>query len=173
MTENGLTKVASHTENDSYNKELVALAVQAKSRAYAPYSEFYVGAALEASSGKVYTGCNIENSSYPLSLCAERCAIAKAVSEGERHFRSIYIATDLEHEFAGPCGGCRQVLSEFGNFSVFLIKPDLSVRKHTVSELMPHAFTPKHLLMERHASPVHDPEFADIPSIVKHPPHSA
>eukprot|EP00741_Cyanophora_paradoxa_P012217 tig00020603_g11804.t1 len=122
------------------------IAATVKRNAYAPYSEFFVGAALVGESGKIYTGVNVENASYPLGLCAERTAICKAVSEGERKFRGIFVATDLEEEFGAPCGGCRQVLNEFGEYPVFLVRNDLQYKQTSVSELLPFAFGPSHLL---------------------------
>src|SRR5436309_14978950 len=92
---------------------LVAAARKAMTRAYAPYSKFRVGAALLTSSGRIFTGCNIECSSYSLTLCAERTAIFKALSEGHRRFTAIAIATKTG-EFIPPCGACRQVMAEFG-----------------------------------------------------------
>jgi len=90
--------------------ELVDLAIRARERSYSPYSHYAVGAALLAASGKIYTGVNIENSAYPTSICAERVAIFKAISEGERNFEAIAIATE---NGGSPCGSCRQVMSEF------------------------------------------------------------
>ena len=88
---------------------LIAAARAARENAYAPYSNFRVGAALRASSGRVFGGCNVENASYGLTVCAERVAIFKAVSEGEKHFSAIAIAAD-EKTFTSPCGACRQVI---------------------------------------------------------------
>jgi len=136
--------------------ELIRLAVESKRNAYAPYSKFYVGAAVRAASGKTYTGCNVENSSYPLGCCAERCALYKAISEGERHFDALAVATDLEDEFGTPCGGCRQNMAEFGDFPVIMVRADGKYEITSVHELLPRAFAPKHLFMRRHDSPVHD-----------------
>ncbi|CAF3247062.1 unnamed protein product, partial [Rotaria sp. Silwood2] len=94
----------------------------AKYRAYCPYSHFRVGAALLTSTGKIYNGCNVENASYPLSTCAERTTIVKAVSEGEQSFQTIATTWDVELGFIGPYGSCRQTLAEFGlGFDVYLI----------------------------------------------------
>jgi len=90
---------------------LIAKAMEAREKAHAPYSNFAVGAALLAKSGRVYTGCNVENASYGLSICAERAAVFKAVSEGEREFEAIAVVTE---KGVTPCGACRQVLIEFG-----------------------------------------------------------
>ncbi len=126
-------------------KQLIETAIEVRGWAYAPYSKYRVGAALLTSSGKIYDGVNIENAVYPLGLCAERVAIFKAVSEGERDFVAIAIAT----ENAGtPCGSCRQVMAEFG-LSMRVIIVDEKGKIHTeatVAELLPGAFTPKDLI---------------------------
>ncbi len=114
--------------------ELCKEAVKAMENAYAPYSKFKVGAALLTKSGKVYTGCNIENASFSPTVCAERTAIFKAVSEGEREFEMLAVT-------ASPCGVCRQVLSEFcdDDFTVLIVTGD-TYTKYTLSELLPHRF---------------------------------
>jgi cytidine deaminase len=126
--------------------ELVTLARQARERAYAPYSGFAVGAALLGRSGQVFTGCNVENAAYPLCLCAERTAVAKAVSEGEREFEAIAVATAIG---ATPCGACRQVLREFGgpagDLRVIVTDAADNIRTFTIAELLPEAFTPEQL----------------------------
>ncbi len=124
--------------------ELIALALTARKNAYAKYSNYAVGAALLADSGKVYTGVNVENASYPLSMCAERTAIFKAVSEGERAFQAIAIASD---NGGSPCGGCRQVLSEFGlDIQVITVDRDGRIILDTrVEDLLPSAFKPSDL----------------------------
>ena len=122
------------------------MARQARERAYAPYSGFPVGAALLARSGQVFTGCNVENAAYPLTTCAERTAVTKAVSEGERDFEAIAVVTATG---ATPCGACRQVLREFGGADADLrvIVADLegNLRTYTIAELLPAGFTPDQL----------------------------
>ena len=124
--------------------ELIALAAQARKMAYAPYSGFCVGAALLGKSGKVYTGCNVENAAYTPTNCAERTAVFKAVSEGEREFSAIAIVGgkgDAMAEFCAPCGICRQVLAEFcdGDFPVVLGTPE-KYQAYTLAELLPFSF---------------------------------
>jgi cytidine deaminase len=122
---------------------LVAQALAARENAYVPYSNYKVGAALLAKSGQVYTGCNVENAVYPLTICAERVAVAKAVSEGERSFIAIAVVTE---NGGSPCGSCRQVLREFGEKIVVLIA-DLTgkYRETRVADLLPDSFSGKDL----------------------------
>lgn len=121
-------------------RELLKKAEEAKEQAYAPYSKFRVGAALLARSGKVYTGCNVENASYGATICAERAAIAKAVSEGEREFEAIAICSDVKGS-TFPCGICRQVIAEFGeDIKVVAGHPGGETSVYTISQLMPRAF---------------------------------
>jgi cytidine deaminase len=126
--------------------ELVALAAKAREEAYAPYSRFPVGAALLGRSGRVYTGCNVENAAYPLATCAERTALTKAVSEGERSFEAIAVVTETG---ATPCGACRQILREFagpeGDLRVLVADTEGHVRIFTIDELLPAGFTPDQL----------------------------
>ena len=133
--------------------ELVKTALEARKMAYTPYSGFQVGAALLTKSGKVYTGCNIENAAYTPSNCAERTAFFKAVSEGEKDFVSIAIvggnqkATELE--YCAPCGVCRQVMMEFCNpdtFEIILGKTKEEYQVFTLKELFPMGFGSKNLL---------------------------
>ena len=122
------------------NKALIDMALKAMENAYAPYSDFKVGAALLCSDKKVYTGCNIENSSYGASNCAERTAIFKAVSEGEREFEKIAIVSS-SGDFTFPCGICRQVLSEFMyDKTVVLFSEKDGIREFKVKDLLPEAF---------------------------------
>jgi cytidine deaminase len=128
------------------DSELVDRAKQARERAYAPYSSFPVGAALLGRSGRVYTGCNVENAAYPLVTCAERTAVTKAVSEGEREFEAIAVVTATG---ATPCGACRQILREFsgpdGDLRVIVADTAGHVRTFTIAELLPEGFTPDQL----------------------------
>uniref|UniRef100_A0A8C1Z378 Cytidine deaminase n=1 Tax=Cyprinus carpio TaxID=7962 RepID=A0A8C1Z378_CYPCA len=130
-----------------YNPEaLVRKSQEARKQAYCPYSKFRVGAAVLTSNGTVFTGCNVENASYPLGLCAERTAISKAVSEGHTRFKAIAIASDLEDRFISPCGACRQFMREFGSqWDVYLSKSDGSYKLMTVEELLPCSFGPDDL----------------------------
>ncbi len=121
--------------------ELVKIADEAKSRAYAPYSGFKVGAALLTSNGKLFTGVNIENISFGATNCAERTAVFKAVSEGELKITAIAIASDSE-DYIFPCGICRQVLAEFADKSMKIIcsKKNGEYKEYTLDELLPNAF---------------------------------
>lgn len=122
---------------------LVKQAQEAKKYSYSPYSGFRVGAALLAKSGNVYTGCNVENAAFSPTNCAERTAVFKAISEGEREFLAIAIAGDGEG-FLPPCGVCRQVLLEFcdkGSFLVLMAGERGDYRKMTLQELLPFSFS--------------------------------
>lgn len=122
------------------NRKLYEIALTAKENAYAPYSGFKVGAAVLTDNGIVYTGCNVENSSYGAAMCAERTAIAKAVSEGSRNIVKIAVASD-NNAYTYPCGICRQVISEFMPEGEVIIGNDEKIMIYKVSELLPHAFT--------------------------------
>ena len=123
------------------DRELLNLAFEAMEQAYAPYSGFRVGAALECSDGSVFLGCNVENAAYGSTICAERTAGVKAVSEGRREFRRIAIAAQSE-EFCMPCGSCRQVLSEFStDMEVLSARKDGRYVSYKLKELLPYAFT--------------------------------
>ena len=131
-------------------RELCAAAIEAMGRAYAPYSRYCVGAALLTKSGNVYTGCNIENASYSPTVCAERTAVFKAVSDGERDFAMLAVCGGKGGALQGafpPCGVCRQVLAEFcpQDFPVLLVAGDTEYRKMTLSELLPMGFGPAYL----------------------------
>ena len=121
--------------------ELLEAARAVRPRAYAPYSHFLVGAALLSRSGKIYTGCNVENISYGLTLCAERSAVAAAVADGEREFAAIAIVADTEKPIS-PCGACRQVLAEFSpNLEVFLATLSGKLESYRLIELLPRPQT--------------------------------
>ena len=126
------------------NKELLQWAMQARERAYAPYSGFKVGAALLGKSGKVYLGCNVENAAYSVTNCAERTAIFKAVSEGETQFEAIAIVGGKEGELQPlcvPCGVCRQALSEFCNGDLrVVLGTENNVCEYTLAQLLPLSF---------------------------------
>jgi cytidine deaminase len=123
---------------------LIDLANIARQRAYAPYSNYSVGSSLRTKTGRIYTGVNVENAAYPQTMCAERVAIFKAVSEGEKEFEVITVVTD---NGGSPCGGCRQVMAEFGLDTIVLMADGNGriVKETTVKELLPEAFTPNHL----------------------------
>lgn len=123
------------------SKDLVELAIKAKENAYVPYSNFRVGAALLTKNGKVYTGCNIENASYGATNCAERTAIFKAVSEGEREFEAIAINADTD-DMTFPCGICRQVIIEFSrDIKLYISNKNGEYKEYSIGELLPGAFT--------------------------------
>jgi len=123
---------------------LVAAARQAQRQAYAPYSHYPVGAAVETADGAVYTGCNVENASYGLAICAERVALGAAMTAGARQFRRIAVVSSSEPP-ATPCGACRQVLAELAPDAEVIVAGPRSVVRWTVAELLPAAFTPGHL----------------------------
>lgn len=127
-------------------KKLIHHASEAMMRSYSPYSGYKVGAALLTKKGNIYTGCNIENASFTPTVCAERCAIFKAVSEGESDFVAIAIVGGKDGEIEGffpPCGVCRQVMTEFcsfENFAIYLGGKNDEYKKYTLSELLPMSF---------------------------------
>lgn len=127
---------------------LIEEAYEAKKMAYAPYSGFAVGAALLGRSGKIYRGCNVENAAYSATNCAERTAIFKAVSEGEREFCGIAITGDGD-DYLAPCGICRQVFREFAkpdDFLVIMVGAGRDYRSMTLAELLPVSFSERNLL---------------------------
>ena len=132
------------TLTNQEKQEMIDLANTARQHAYAPYSKYQVGAALRTKTGRLFTGVNIENAAYPHTMCAERVAIFKAVSEGEKEFEVITVATE---NGGSPCGGCRQVLAEFGLDTIVLIANGEGklLKELTVKDLLPEAFTPEHL----------------------------
>ena len=120
--------------------QLLEAALGARQLAHAPYSHFKVGAALEDSEGRIHTGCNVENSTYGLTICAERVAVFKAMSEGVRQFRRIAVAADTE-TLTPPCGACRQILWEFcGDIFVTLVNPRGASETLRMKDLFPRAF---------------------------------
>ncbi len=125
-------------------QSLVDLANTARQRAYVPYSNYPVGSALRTKTGRIFTGVNVENAAYPQTMCAERIAIFKAVSEGETEFEIITVVTD---NGGSPCGGCRQVMAEFGLETVVILADGKGkiIEETTVGGLLPGAFTPEHL----------------------------
>lgn len=122
-----------------------------KSNAYCPYSQFPVGAALLCPDGTIFKGCNVENASYGLCVCAERNVICSAVAAGHRHFTAIAVASNIKDDFKKPCGACRQVFAEFGlDWLVCVTKPDRSYSISKIRELLPSAFDGSALQLDRH-----------------------
>ena len=125
---------------DKERTDLIAAASKAREHAHAPYSHFRVGAALRANSGRIFTGCNIENSTFGLTLCAERVAVFKAISEGERGFNAVAVVADTER-LTPPCGACRQILWEFcRDAEVILANLSGQITVRRMSDLFPDAF---------------------------------
>ena len=130
--------------SDELRNTLIQAAIEARRWAYAPYSNYPVGAALLTTSGRIYDGINVENAAYPTTMCAERVAVFKAVSAGERDFEAIAVVTE---NGGSPCGSCRQVLAEFGLATQVLIA-DIEgnlIEEISIADLLPQAFTPKDL----------------------------
>ena len=138
-------------KKEAEEKGLIEKALEARRKAYVPYSHFHVGAALETETGEVFLGCNVENASYGAANCAERTAFFKSVSEGHRKFRRIAIVggfLDSIEDYCMPCGICRQVMAEFGDlheFQVILAKSSEDYQVYRLEELLPHAFLPSAL----------------------------
>lgn len=132
-------------------EELIRRAFQALPDAYAPYSHFHVAAALLCRDGEIYTGCNVENASYPAGICAERSAFSAAVSGGKRQFDAIAIVGGKDgkaEDYCAPCGICRQVMREFANpeqFIILLARSSSEYREYTLSQLLPESFGPENL----------------------------
>ena len=125
------------------DRELVALAAEARSNAHAPYSHYKAGAALLTSSGMVYTGCNVENAAYGLTICAEQVAVVKAVSDGESDFVAVAVVTE---NGGTPCGACRQVLNEFGpDMRILVADASGEYRVYGLRDLLPDSFGPSQL----------------------------
>lgn len=132
------------------NEELCYEAIKASKNAYAPYSDYMVGAALLTKDYTVYTGCNIENASFSATVCAERTAFFKAISDGHRQFRQIAVACQKNGVISvgfPPCGICRQVMAEFcnENFEILVVTSERTYQKYTLSELLPHSFNHENL----------------------------
>ena len=124
---------------------LIAAALAARENAFAPYSKFRVGAAIEDSGGRIHTGCNVENSTYGLTVCAERVAVLKAISEGVRKFRRVAIAADTDR-LTPPCGACRQILWEFcGDIDIILVNPRGKTETYRLKDLFPKPFDVSYL----------------------------
>ncbi|XP_003691853.1 uncharacterized protein LOC100872329 isoform X1 [Apis florea] len=123
-------------------QSLIKKTIAVREYSYSPYSKFKVGAAILCDDGSIFTGCNVENASYPVGTCAERTAIVKAVSEGKRKFKVLTVVADKKNNiFTTPCGFCRQAIAEFGDIPIYLTGPDMkNVLKTTLSNLLPHAF---------------------------------
>lgn len=129
---------------------LLEKAQKAQEKAFAPYSGFPVGAALETKSGVIYTGCNIETSSYGLTMCAERVAMFKAISEGESDFLRIVVCAETR-DFCPPCGACRQVLADFApDIEIVLLNRKGETQKTSIKKLFPHAFGKQFLNAKGH-----------------------
>ncbi len=128
--------------NSEQKDRLIQACLYAQRMAYVPYSQFRVGAAVLAQDGQIYTGCNIENASFGATICAERVAVVKAISTGNRKILALAVVTDAD-EFARPCGICRQVLAEFAaeDFVTLALKPDGSYEEKSLTDLLPDAFT--------------------------------
>lgn len=125
---------------NQHDAVLAEKAIEASKMAYAPYSKFHVGAALECADGKIILGCNVENASYGLTNCAERTALFSAIAQGQREFKRIAIFVDTD-DFISPCGACRQVLAELAPAAeVLLVNKHRKVKKTTVKALLPLAF---------------------------------
>ena len=124
---------------------LIAAALAARENAFAPYSKFRVGAAIEDTGGRIHTGCNVENATYGLTVCAERVAVFKAVSEGARKFRRVAIAADTDR-LTPPCGACRQILWEFcGDVEIVLVNLRGTTETHRLKDLFPKPFDVSYL----------------------------
>jgi len=138
-----------NNKKEKKEKKLKELCTKAKDTSHSPYSKFRVGCALLTQSGKIFTGCNVENSSYGLCICAERTAAVKAVSEGEKKFIQVWVTTDVKETFISPCGACRQFLSEFGDAEVVMLKPSGETKRVQLSVLLPYSFGSNDLLLEK------------------------
>lgn len=138
--------MSKYVTSDADVQRMFTAALECKKNSYSPYSKFRVSCALLCKDGTIIPGVNIENCSYPCGICAERCAICSAISQGKREFVSILVNSDMENDFIYPCGMCRQVLAEFGNLEIISTKakPGEMKRYHT-TDLLAEAFTPADL----------------------------
>ena len=144
-----LGKIVHMTELPQPIQDLCQESLKSRKNAYAPYSNFLVGCALRTKD-KIVTGCNVENASFPMCVCAEVTAVTKAVSEGYREFSAIAIATDTKADFCAPCGACRQVICEFNpDIPIYLVRDnDMKVQVSSLDALLPQSFTPKRRKLE-------------------------
>ena len=124
-------------------KELIEKAIEAREKAYVPYSNFLVGAAVKTKEGKIFTGCNIESASFTPTICAERTALSKAISEGYKEIETIAVVGSFE-EYTFPCGVCRQFIVEFGkDIKIIVAKNTDEYKIYQISDLLPHSFGPE------------------------------
>eukprot|EP00794_Sanderia_malayensis_P011045 gene11046-12210_t len=144
-----MAEEATMTDSEVIIKRVISECVKAKENSYSPYSGFRVGAAILTDTGEIFSGCNVENVSYGLTICAERVAITKAVSEGHRKFKAIAITCDNNARFLYPCGACRQVMVEFQAMEVYLVTADGKVKKCSMEELLPYSFSDDDLKAEK------------------------
>ncbi|KAK7060096.1 hypothetical protein SK128_028147 [Halocaridina rubra] len=142
-TNNATTAEINKKLTDAEVEDLIDASLRGRQNSYSPYSKFKVGAALLTEDGSVVLGCNVENVSYGLAVCAERTAICRAVVEGHRKFKAIAITAEMGDTFVGPCGMCRQTMVEFGlDWEVYLAMPNKKYMKTTVAKLLPDSFNP-------------------------------
>jgi len=133
-------------------QDLCHASLVGRQSSYSPYSQFSVGAALLCADGTTVLGCNVENASYGLAICAERTAAVKAVSGGQQDFVAIAIAAHAGEQFVGPCGACRQFMAEFNpDIPIYLVRPDLEVQVTNLNILLPEAFTPRRMDLKFHS----------------------
>jgi cytidine deaminase len=141
----GASDASDASDASAASAALIAAALAARENAFAPYSKFRVGAAIEDTAGRIHTGCNVENATYGLTVCAERVAVFKAVSEGVRKFRRVAIAADTD-SLTPPCGACRQILWEFcGDIEIVLVNPRGKTETHRLKDLFPKPFDVSYL----------------------------
>ena len=133
------------SSNRASNDPLLAAALTARENAFAPFSKFKVGAAVQGIDGRIHTGCNVENATYGLTVCAERVAVFKGVSEGARRFKRVAVAADTE-KLTPPCGACRQILWEFcGDVEIVLVNPKGKIESYRLKDLFPKPFDVSYL----------------------------